>query len=195
MLAFRNFQSGLVLIGALSVCACASQHTDAGDYRIVTATDGLMGLRCQPRTEFYYLGQNLPDATPVYLGTCSTPKFVTNHLGMPANPSCFAVAEDGASLVYFHRPQWCGAGERAARKPGGVYLHSAKQGGDTLIYSDDQVSQVWSQAAVEPHSIRVTWHSPTPSRGGAVCSQRLVIAADGTETPEGEPTTVHGCQD
>lgn len=179
---------------ALAAVACSGEQHDAGSYRIVTKSDGLFGLSCQPRTEFYYVDRSTVGAKPAYLGTCGTPRFVTESLGMPGDPSCFALAEDGSALVYFHRPDWCGAGDTAASKPGGVYRHSVAAG-DRLLYSDrDQVSQVWSRAAIGPHSIRVAWKSDMPSHSGAVCSQKLVIGADGGETPEGAPETIHGCQ-
>lgn len=180
-----------VLVFSLIVSACSDEASDIGNYRVVTATDGLFGLRCQPRNDFYFVDSSIASAEPVYLGTCSTPRFVTKHMGMPSDPSCFAVSADGTSLVYLHRPDWCGAGSRAAMKLGGVYFHSPE--GDTLLYSKAQVGQIWSRAAIEPNAIRVSWHSAEPSRGGAVCSQKLIIRADGSEQPEGEPNTVHGC--
>ena len=188
----------LALLGALAsslaAVACSGEHQAAGSYRIVTQTGGLFGFRCQPRTEFYYVDRSTAGSKPVYLGTCSAPRFVTESLGMPGDPSCFALAGDGSALVYFHRPTWCGAGDAAASKPGGVYLHSVAAG-DHLLYSDrDQVSQVWSRAPVDPHSIRVAWKSALPSRGGAVCSQKVLIGADGGEIPEGVPDTIHGCR-
>jgi hypothetical protein len=180
-----------IVAAALVVSACSGEATNVGHYRVVTVTDGLFGLRCQPRNEFYFIDSSSPDARPEYLGTCSTPRFVTEHLGMPSDPSCFSVSADGSSMVYFHRPNWCGAGPRAATKTGGVYLHSLT--GDALIYSEAQVGQIWSRAAIEPNAIRVSWNSAESSRSGATCSQRLIIRADGSETPEGEPRTIHGC--
>lgn len=176
----------------VAVLACSAEYEDVGRYRVVTATDGFFGLRCQPRTEFYWLDRSPAGAKPMYLGTCSTPRFVTEHMHMPGDPSCFAASEDGTALVYFHRPNWCGAGDKARRKPGGVYRHSDANG-DTLLYSEDQVGQIWSRADLAPHAIRVAWRSAEPSRGGAVCAQNLIINADGTEVPEGEPRTIHGC--
>ena len=176
----------------VAVFACAAEYEDVGQYRVVTATDGFFGLRCQPRTEFYLLDRSPTGTKPVYLGTCSTPRFVTEHMHMPGDPSCFAVSEEGDALVYFHRPNWCGAGDKARRKPGGVYRHS-EASGDTLLYSEEQVGQIWSRVDLEPRSIRVAWRGAEPSRGGAVCSQNLIIKADGSEVPEGEPRTIHGC--
>lgn len=175
-----------------ALCACSPDYRDAGSYRIVTVTDGFFGFRCQPRTELYYVDRSLSASKPAYLGTCGTPRFVTDQLGLPHDPSCYAVSEDGTSLVYFHRPKWCGAGEVAERKPGGVYAHSSDRG-DSLLYTERQVGQVWSRAEIGPHAIRVGWHGPNPSPGGAVCSQNLIIYADGTEVPEGEPRGGEGC--
>lgn len=180
-----------IAAAALVISGCSGETTDVGHYRVVTVTDGLFGLRCQPRNEFYFVDSASPAAEPEYLGTCSTPRFVTEHLGMPSDPSCFAISAEGSSIVYFHRPNWCGAGPRAATKSGGVYLHSSA--GDTLVYSEAQVGQIWSRAAIEPNAIRVSWHSAESSRSGATCSQRLIIRTDGTEAAEGEPTTIHGC--
>jgi hypothetical protein len=182
----------LVALVSVSLAACASESTDAGSYRIVTVKGPLLGLGCQPRTELYFVARTSPEPAPVYLGTCGTPRFLVEQLGMPGDPSCYAVAEDGSALVYFHRPNWCGAGERALRKPGGVYRHTPA-GGDSLVYHDDDVGQMWSRAGIEPNAIRVSWHGAQPSRGGAECSQNLIIRADGSETAEGPPTTIHGC--
>lgn len=180
-----------IVTAALIMSACSAESTNFGHYRVVTVTDGLFGIGCQPRNDFYFIDSSSPVAEPEYLGTCSTPRFVAEHLGLPSDPSCFSISADGTSMVYFHRPNWCGAGPRAATKTGGVYLHSPA--GDTLIYSEAQVGQIWSRAAIEPNAIRVSWHSAESSRNGATCSQRLIIRADGTEVPEGEPNTIHGC--
>ncbi|HRP88180.1 MAG TPA: hypothetical protein PLS34_11780, partial [Gammaproteobacteria bacterium] len=183
----------LLVAMALATFGCGSQQAeDAGHYRIVTVKPSWLGGGCQPRTEFYFVDPQSPGA-PLYLGTCGTPQFVTRHLGMPSDPSCFAVARDGSALVYFHRPNWCGAGETAANKPGGVYRHATAEG-DALLYSDrEHVTQVWTRGPIEPDAIRVAWKNARPSRAGASCSQQLLIRADGSETPVGESTTVHGC--
>ena len=185
----------LLVATALATLGCGSQQVEeAGQYRIVTVKNAWFGAGCQPRTEFYHVDPRSPDAAPTYLGTCGTPQFVTQHLGMPSDPSCFAMARDGPALVYFHRPNWCGAGDAAASKPGGVYRHAAAEG-DKLLYSDQEhVSQVWTGQPIEPDAIRVAWKNARPSRGGATCSQQLLIRADGSETPVGEPRTVHGCR-
>lgn len=183
----RFRESGLVALLSVASLGCAQEYRDVGSYRIVTATDGFFGLFCQPRTEFYFLDPSASGSDPIYLGTCGTPAFVTKHLGMPGDPSCFAASEDGSSLVYLHRPELCGGGEKAKRKTGGVHLHSASDGDRLLYRSADEVSQVWSGAEIGPGSIRVSWIGATPSRNGAVCPQILLIHADGGETPEGEP--------
>ena len=184
---FRTMR--IVVLAFLTLTACSSEHQDVGNYRIVTVTDGFAGFGCQPRTEFYFVDPASATAEPTYLGTCFTPQFVSEHLHMPHEPSCFAVSEDGSSLVYFHRPNLCGAGEKATRKPGGVYVHS-KSMGDRFMYRDqDQITQVWSSEPVGRHSIRVSWVSSAPSRNGAVCPQTLIINADGSEQLEGRPGT------
>lgn len=188
----RPMLMGLGSALAIGMAACAPSHTDAGRYRIATVSDNVPIFGCQPRTELYYLGAS-DGHPPQYLGTCGTPKFVTGQLGLPSDPSCFAVAADGDAIVYFHRPQWCGAGERAAAKPGGLYRHSAELG-DRLVYTEAQVGQVWSAQPIESNAVRVRWHSATPSPGGAGCAQNLIVLAEGGERPEGKPETVHGCK-
>jgi hypothetical protein len=180
------FRTALVAsLFSLALFGCKSTYRDVGPYRIVVATDGFGGLFCQPRTEFYFVDSSSRNTKPTYLGTCGTPRFVTKHLHMPGDPSCFAVSEDGSWLVYFHLPKWCGAGEKAKQKSGGVYLHSIKEG-DRLLYRDqDQVNQLWSSEDIGQHSIRVRWVGALPSRSGAICPQSLVINADGSEQPEG----------
>lgn len=184
----------LLAVAAVAAFGCGSQQAqEAGQYRIVTVKNAWFGAGCQPRTEFYHVDPQSPDAAPTYLGTCGTPQFVSESMGMPSDPSCFAIAQDGAALVYFHRPNWCGAGEAAASKPGGVYRHALADG-DRMLYSDQEhVSQVWTRQPIEPDAIRVSWKNARPSRSGATCSQQLLIRADGTEMPDGEPRTVHGC--
>ncbi len=162
-------------------------------------TDGFAGLVCQPRTEFYFVDRASPSSAPTYLGTCFTPRFVLEHLHMPHEPSCFAVSEDGSSLVYLHRPNLCGAGERATKKFGGVYVHSKKLG-DRFLYRDqDEITQVWSSEPIGQHSIRVNWVGTAPSTNGAICPQKLIINSDGSEQPEGRPgnpnSTCRGWQD
>lgn len=183
-----------LVAAALANFGCGShQVEDAGQYRIMTVKNAWFGARCQPRTEFYHVDPRSPEAPPTYLGTCGTPQFVTEQLGMPSDPSCFAIAPDGAALVYFHRPNWCGAGEAAANKPGGVYRHAATDG-DKMLYSDrEHVAQVWTREPIADGTIRVAWKNARPSRAGATCSQHLLIRSDGSETPVGEPATVHGC--
>lgn len=185
-----RYTTSLLAVGM--VTACAQDYRDIGSYRIVRATDGAFGLRCQPRDDYYVRTGGDAVPTLVYLGTCASPQFVTEHLKHPSDPSCFAISEDGMTIVYLHRPTLCGAPETARRKKEGLYRHTVDTG-DAMLYSRAQVGQVWSSAPIDSHSIRVGWHSNEPSRGGAVCSQRLRVHASGVETPEGVPQTVHGC--
>ena len=140
---------------------------------------------CQPRQEFYFL-RNAPSSTPTYLGTCGSPGFITDQMQMPGDPSCFAVSANSASMVYHHRPEMCGAGNRAKSKPGGIYLHSAATG-DHLLYPDTEFIQVWSADPVPKGAMRIMWTDKSPSRAGAKCAQTLVIYADGHEEAEGDP--------
>ena len=183
--------TSLLAVGMLA--ACAQDYRDLGSYRIVRATDGVFGLRCQPRDDYFVRAGSDAAPTLIYLGTCASPRFVTEQLKHPSDPSCFAVSEDGRTIVYLHRPVLCGAPEKAKAKKGGLYRHTVDVG-EVMLYSRAQVGQVWSSAPIDPHSIRVGWHSTEPSRGGAVCSQRLRVHASGGETPEGVPQTLHGCQ-
>ena len=173
---------------SLAVVGCASTYREAGSYRIVAATDGFGGLFCQPRTEFYFIDPSSQNIEPTYLGTCGTPLFLTNYRHVPEDPSCFAISEDGASIVYYHRPEICGAGKKALRKPGGVYLHSAREG-DRLLYPESQVNQQWGGGEIGQHSLRIGYTGATRSRSGAVCSQTLIINASGEETHEGKVNT------
>ena len=172
---------------SLTVSGCESTYRDVGPYRIVVVTDGFGGLFCQPRTEFYFVDPSSRNAEPQYLGTCSTPGFVTEHLHMPGDRSCFAISANGSSLVYLHLPDWCGAGKKAAQKSGGVYLHSAQEGDRFLYGKPVQVHQVWGGTDIGKQAIRVEWVGATPSKSGAICKQSLVISADGSEYPEGSP--------
>ena len=188
--------TNLIVVCCFTAIGCTPEYQEVGDYRIAVVKGGFAGFGCQPRTEFYLLNRSSPNSEPVYLGTCGTPQFVTEHLHMLGDPSCFAVSEDASSLVYFHRPSWCGAGGKAKQKPGGVHLHSIEEG-DRLLYLDQrQVSQLWLSDPIERYAIRVTWISSIPSRSGAICPQTLVINADGGEQPEGNPGTPNSqCKD
>lgn len=170
---------------ALVPSICQSQDRDFGQYRVATVGDGLFGLRCQPRQEFYFLQrlQGASDAT--YLGTCGTPRFITEQMRLQGDPSCFAISESGTSMVYFHRPEICGAGEKAKRKPGGIYVHSAASG-DRLLYPQSHVSEMWGGGALVSGAMRVGWLARTPSKEGAQCPQSIVIYADGREMIEGQ---------
>lgn len=179
----------VVLVAALS--ACAQEYRDAESFRIVSAGDGLFGLRCQPRTEFYFFDRD--SGVNEYLGTCSTPRFVTDQLDVPGDPSCFAISADGLSLVYVHRPEWCGAGEKAQRKPGGVYRYSPA--GDSLIYPASQAGQVWSQTPIEPHAIRVSWRDRDANGQAIGCPHYVTIFADQSQPAIHVPIENDNCRD
>ena len=147
-------------------------------------------LLCQGgRLEFYLSDPSAkPGRERTYLGTCFTPKYIVRNFHVSGDSSCYAISEDETSIVYMHYPQACGGGKRATRKPGGIYLHSVRDG-DRLLDPDSQVNQIWGGTDIGPHALRVEYVGTTPSKGGARCSQQLVINSDGTETPEGEADT------
>lgn len=171
---------------SLTALACSSPYRDVGHYRIAAAGDGVFGMMCQTRQEFYFQPLEPKDAVQTYLGTCGTPGFITDQAHLPADPSCFAIAEDGKAMVYLHQPEMCGAGDKAKKKAGGIYRHSEKEG-DRLLYPASDLNQVWGGEAVGAGAMRIRWLGRTPSRGGAACPQSLVIQADGTERVEGRP--------
>jgi hypothetical protein len=182
----RLYSASVATLVFITLCGCAPEQLDNGDFRLVVVKDHLFGLLCQPRQEFYVVDASSRPAGTTYLGTCGTPKFVTDQLHMLNDPSCFAISEDGSSIVYLHRPELCGAGARATRKAAGVYLY-AEGTGDRLLYASSQVSQVWGGGDIGRHAIRIQWIGSTPSRAGAQCAQTLVIGADGQEHAEGHP--------
>jgi hypothetical protein len=157
-----------------------------GRYRLLDASDQFLGLVCQTRQEFYFLHPSSDNVPPTYLGTCGSPGFVADPLHMPADPSCFAISENGESMVYLHSPEICGAGAKAREKPGGIYVHSVAQG-DRLVYRDFEVNQVWGGKDVGRGAMRATWLGKAASRAGALCDQTIVIHADGREDVEGQP--------
>ena len=176
----------LAVLVSISLMSCASEHRDFGQYRVEVATDHMGGLVCQPRQEFYFL-PNAPSSTQAtYLGTCGSPGFITDQMQMPGDPSCFAISTSGTSMVYYHRPELCGAGTHAKSKPGGIYQHSAAAG-DHLLYPDTKFSQIWSADPVPKGAMRIMWTGKSPSRAGAKCAQNLVIYADGHEDAEERP--------
>ncbi len=154
---------------------------ESGAYVVERSGGGLGGFRCRPRLEFYFIDR-AASSRKTYLGTCVVPG-VVNDLHVSADHSCFAIAQGGASMVYFHRPQVCGAGKRAAQKKGGVYLHTERDG-DRLLYDDTQVTDMWGGAEFAFPGIRVAWIGVAPSKGGAVAGQSLVISAKGEEFPD-----------
>jgi hypothetical protein len=179
----KRFKTHAIFAVSVFLAGCSQDYRDIGPYRVLDVTDGFFGALCQTRQEFYFL-QPERGTEPTYLGTCGSPGFITEQVGFPGDPSCFSVAEGGASIVYLHRPEICGAGAEARAKPAGVYTHSAIEG-DRLAYGARQVSQVWGGEAVSSGAIRVTWLATTPSRAGAQCGQSLVIYSDGREEVEG----------
>ena len=172
-----------VSVSCLMLAACTSEHTDSGQYRVVDVD----GLFCQPRKEFYFVDRSSEGIDPLYLGTCGSPGL----LRAAGDSNCFSIAENGEAIVYIHRPEFCGAGAKATRKAGGVYVHSAAQG-DRLIYDSSKASQIWSAGRVPLGAIRVGWLADVPSRGGASCGQMLVIHADGLEEVEGRADPLCG---
>ena len=172
-------------LACLGLIGCASKHQDIGQFRIVLANDLPSSFVCQPREEFYALDRSSRSADPTYLGTCGSPGFVVDQLHMPSDRSCFSISQDGASLMYLHRPELCGAGEKAKRKPGGVYVHSVRDG-DRLLYPDTLVTQVWGGSDIGPGAIRVVWIGKIASRAGARAGQTLVLDAEGREIVEGQ---------
>jgi len=181
-----TLRATLVALAPLLLVACASQYRDFGRYRVAVVEDGFGGLICQPRQEFYFLQRARDNPEATHLGTCGTPKFVTDHMKMPSDPSCFAISADGESMVYYHRPEVCGAGDKAKRKPSGIYLHSAVAG-ERLLYPESEFSQVWSSEALPPGAMRIMWIARTSSRTGAKCDQIIVVYADGREEVHGRP--------
>jgi hypothetical protein len=179
-------RASIMALTALLLGACASQNRDFGRYRIAIVEDGFGGLICQPRQEFYFFQRARDNAEATYLGTCGTPNFVTDHMKMPSDPSCFAISADGESIVYYHRPEVCGAGDKAKRKPSGLYLHSAVAG-ERLLYPESEFSQVWSNEALPPGAMRIMWIARTSSRTGAKCAQTIVVYASGSEEVLGRP--------
>ena len=173
----------IMVIILVTITGCTSIYREAGSYKVIVAGDNFFGLFCQPRQEYYFVEKSLSNSKPLYLGTCGTPRFITKHFHMPNDPSCFAISKDGASIVYLHRPELCGAGNKASQKPGGVYIHSRE--GDRLLYPESQILQVWGGSDVGENAIRVDYIGNTPSKSGATCSQGLVIDANGNEAPEG----------
>jgi len=171
----------LVILSLLSGCGTATTVRESGGYLVEKRSDGYGGWFCQPRLEFYFLDH--AGSPKTYLGTCGTPEMITRSMHLPGDAGCFAMAPDGTSMVYFHRPGWCGAGHSAAAKRGGVYLHT-KESGDRLFYDDSQVTQVWGGRQPSVAGIRVGWIGTKPSKTGAVEGQNLIISATGEEFPE-----------
>jgi len=177
---------GVFILGLLG---CSPEYRDSGQYRVLDVDDNFLGLICQTRQEFYFLRRSSEGVDPVYLGTCGSPGFITDSVHMPGDPSCFSISKNGKSIVYLHRPEICGADQKATGKPGGVYIHSALAG-DRLIYPRSQVEQEWGGEVLDSGALRVSWRADTPSRTGAKCGQSIVIHADGLEEVLGQPISV-----
>jgi hypothetical protein len=175
-------QTVVALLGAalLGVAFIAYDRTTSdqavGSYQIV----------CQPRTEFYFSDEPAGARKRQYLGTCGTPGLIRDALHVSGDESCYAVSEDGRSMVYLHLPLNCGAPKKGEQNIGGLYRHTALEGDRLLYRYDDEVDQVWGGSDVGAHAMRVVWRGSGPSRSGARCGQHLVIAADGQETAEGQ---------
>lgn len=183
----NTFAIMFVLLSCLLTSACTTSR-DVGPYRVEVVKDGFGGAFCQPHTELFFIDQSSGSEKITFLGACGTPRLITEQFGMPGDPSCYAIAADSASIVYFHSPNICGGGDKSTHKTGGVYIHTAKEG-DKLLYKDNLVSQMWSQRPIDSHSIRVSWiSSKTPSAKGALCGQDLVLSSDGMEMVEGKPS-------
>jgi len=177
----------VLLAGVFASCGRTTVIQQHGAYIVELKEHAFGRLICQPREEFSFLGQ-VSTGSKQYLGTCGTPGYVTESLHMRADHSCYAVASDGSSMVYFHNPEFCGAGEIARRKRGGVYLHTAKDG-DRLLYDDSQVSQAWGGRPLDGPALRVAWTSATPSKTGAHRGQLIVISPSGEEMIEGKASS------
>jgi hypothetical protein len=160
-------------------CAKITTIHESGVYVVEKIRGGVL---CQSRLEFYFIDREA-SSRKTYLGTCGV-SGVVNDLHLSADHSCFAIAQGGASMVYLHRPEVCGAGKEAVQKKGGVYLHTAKDG-DRLLYDDSHVTEMYGGAELASPGIRVGWIGAAPSKRGASAGQSLVISANGEEFPDG----------
>lgn len=152
----------------------------SGPYLVERKGDGMFGMLCQPRQEFYLVDDAA--ASKTYLGTCGTPAFLGEEMHLAGDQSCFAISEDQSSMVYFHRPRLCGGGPKAAAKRGGVYVHTKT--GDHLLYDDSQVAQMWGGSKLASPGIRVSWISPVPHEGMSSSQSVLIISPTGAESTE-----------
>ncbi len=181
----RRIRVNLARLGCQSVILCllvgcvkTTKIQESGAY-VVEKSGG--GVLCQSRLAFYFIDR-AASSRKTYLGTCGV-SGVVNDLHLSADHSCFAIAQGGTSMVYFHRPKLCGAGKQAIQKKGGVYLHTAKDG-DRLLYDDSQTTEMYGGAEFTSPGIRVGWIGAAPSKGGALAGQSLVISAKGEEFPD-----------
>ena len=176
MFATNRFVTLITVVSVAFISSgCATTYRTVGPYEVVLQGGGLL---CQSRLEFYFTGSSSgSNKEHIYLGACGTSQGLMRELSLSPSSgdrSCFGIAEDGASMVYLHKPRICGGGERGARKPGGVYLHTAREG-DRLLYPEFLIYQVWYAADTRQNPIRVKLVG---------CSGSFVINANGEEKCE-----------
>jgi hypothetical protein len=175
----------LCLAGAgLTVSGCVSRTPLAhvGPFEVVVKSDRTR-WRFQPHYEFWMTPTGDGAGRRELLGVCMAPRFVRESMGLPGDPSCFALAEDGSALLYLHRPEIAGADKSVISKPSGLYRRTAR--GDSLVYGRLQVGQIFSRTPVPGGAMRLSWNSARPSAGGARCGQQIVVFAVGGEQVEG----------
>src|SRR5258706_379410 len=174
MFAFPRCLRAAVL--SVVVCSgCATAYQTVGSYEIV---DQSASLLCQRRLEFYFK-VNSPSSSGerIYLGSCNMRQGVARDFhfsNSTTDRGCFGIADNGASMVYVHFPRSCDAGDKSTRKPGGVYLHSAREG-DRLLYPESRIVLRWSTTPTRADQIRI---------GLTGCAEDFVVDANGTEKCE-----------
>src|SRR5438094_409017 len=122
MFATNRFVTLITVVSVAFISSgCATTYRTVGPYEVVSQGGGLL---CQPRLEFYFTGSSSgSNKEHIYLGACGTSQGLMRELNLSSSSgdrSCFGIAEDGASMVYLHKPRICGVGDRGARKPGRV---------------------------------------------------------------------------
>jgi hypothetical protein len=142
------------------------------------------GITMGRQYEIFYFPEPADRSAKVYLGSCfsnSGPGSETFNLSDAG--SCFGVSESGKSIVYRHSSQMAAQNNRPVKR-GGAYIHSVDEG-DRLVYSDDLVGQMWTTPEGSDR-IYLPWKSSkTPSRAGALCGQKIILTAEGTESVRG----------
>ena len=166
-----------VILCLLVGCVKTTKIQESGAYVVEKSSGGVL---CGSRLEFYFIDR-VATSRKTYLGTCAV-SGIADEMHLSADHSCFAIAQGGDSMVYFHRPRTCGAGKQAVEKKGGVYLHTAKNG-DRLLHDDSQVTDMYGGAELTSPGIRVG----RIGQGGAITGQSLVISAKGEEFPDAAP--------